>query len=460
MKTDAPIAKSEERAVLIGLCLAMLLSALDQTIVAPALPTIGVELGDYANAPWVVTSYLVAATIVTPLYGKLADIHGARAMLLVAIAIFILGSFACALAPGMIALCLARVLQAAGGGGILSLAQIAIADLVSPLKRGRYQTWFASVFVTSSVAGPALGGFFAEHLHWSLIFWINLPLGLLALAIVRRTLLRLPVRRHPHRIDYPGAVLLAAASGLLALGLSQQRAGAVETLALIAASGLFWWLFVWRQKRAAEPFFPLSVLQNAIARDAALSGAFGFGAFIAAGAVTPIYFQGGLSLSIEDSGLALIPMMIGTVVGATISGRLMPHLKRYKAPAVVGLAIGFAAALSAALRLRELNLLQLNTLLTVTSVGVGAMLPVSTVSVQNAVDTKTLGAATAILQFSRQIGGALIAALLGALVMGEGAGSRDQVVASFQLVFGTFAAFLGLSLLFLVRMEEKPLRGE
>ena len=166
MKTDAHITKPELRRILFGLCLAMLLSALDQTIVAPALPTIGAELGDFADAAWIVTSYLVAATIVTPLYGKLADIHGARVMMLIAVSVFVAGSLACALAPGMLALCLARALQATGGGGILLLAQIAIADLVSPLERGRYQTWFAAVFVTSSVAGPALGGFFAQQLHW------------------------------------------------------------------------------------------------------------------------------------------------------------------------------------------------------------------------------------------------------------------------------------------------------
>lgn len=459
MKDDASITKPELRRALIGLCLAMLLSALDQTIVAPALPTIGAELGDYSDAPWIVTSYLVASTIVTPLYGKLADIHGARVMLLIGVGIFVLGSAACALAPSMLALCLARALQAMGGGGLLSLAQTIIADLVSPRERGRYQTWFAAVFVTSSVAGPALGGFFAEHSRWTLIFWINLPLGLLALAVVHLSLRGLPSRRHRRRIDYAGAGLLAAASGLLALALSRHDAEPRWVFSALALSGLFWALFVWRQKRAAEPFFPLSVLQNKVARDAALCGAFGFGAFVAVSVTAPAYFQGGLSLSIEDSGLALIPMMIGTVVGATVSGRMMPHLIHYKVPAVFGLACGFASALLGAWRLETLSPLQLNMLLMVTSLGVGAMLPVSTVSVQNAVERETLGAATAMVQFSRQIGGALIAALLGALVMGAGATTPAEHAASFRLVLMVFAACLGLSLLFLVRMEEKPLRG-
>ncbi len=461
MKTDAPITQTELRAVLAALCLTMLLSALDQTIVSPALPTIGAELGDFADAPWIVTSYLVASTIVTPLYGKLADIHGARIMLLIGIALFIVGSFACALAPGMVALCVARALQGAGGGGLIALAQIVVADLVSPRERGRYQTYFGAVFVTSSVAGPALGGFFAQQLHWSLIFWINLPLGALALVIVQLTLRRLPVRSHPHAIDYPGAALLASASGVLALALSRRDAQPASVLALLGVSSALWALFVWRQRRAEEPFLPISVLQNRVARDAALCGAFGFGAFIAGGVVTPVYYQGALKLSVANSGVAMIPMMVGTVVGATVSGRMMAHLEHYKLPALIGLCAAFASSIAVAALLERLSLFPLNVLFTITSLGVGAILPISTVSVQNAVEPRSLGSATALTQFSRQIGGALIAAVLGALVMGGGDGAMaapQQLAQSFRFVFGGLAVCMGLSLFFLLRLEEKPLR--
>ncbi|MGA8172927.1 MAG: MDR family MFS transporter [Methylocystis sp.] len=465
MKADAQLAKPELFRVMAGLCLAMLLSALDQTIVVTALPTIGVELGDLKASPWIVTAYLVAATVVTPLYGKLADIHGGRIMLMIGIAVFILGSVACALAPNMVALAGARALQGMGGGGLISLAQTIIADLVSPRERGRYQTYFAAVFVTSSVAGPLLGGLFAHYLHWSLIFWINLPLGLLAFFFANTALKRLPTRRHPHKIDYLGAGLLALASGLLALALGARGASLGSILGPLALSGLFWALFVWRLRTAEEPFIPLSVLGNAVARNAALSGAFGLGAFIGLSVVMPIYFEGRLGFSSDGSGAAMIPMMVGTVVGATLSGRLMGRLIHYKTPAVIGLALSAAAALVLAWRLDELSLGSLIAWMTLASVGIGTMLPISTVCVQNSVELRNLGSATAVMQFTRQIGCALIAALFGALVLGgsasrtTGARAIEGLGASFHLVFIVAAACVGASLLFLVRMEEKPLRG-
>ncbi len=468
MQTDAPLSKAELIRVMAGLCLAMLLSALDQTIVATALPTIGVELGDFKDSPWIVTAYLVAATIVTPLYGKLADIHGGRIMLMIGIGVFIGGSAACALAPNMILLAGARALQGMGGGGLISLAQTIIADLVSPRERGRYQTYFAAVFVTSSVAGPLLGGLFAHYLHWSLIFWINLPLGLLAFFFANTALKRLPTRRHPHKLDYLGAGLLALASILGPLALS-------SILGPLALSSLFWALFVWRLRHAEEPIIPLSVLRDAVARNAALAGAFGLGAFVGLSVVMPIYFEGRLGLSADRSGLALIPMMVGTVAGATLSGRLMGHLAHYKRPAAIGLAASGAAALFLAWRLDELSLSSLVALLTLLSVGVGTMLPVSTVCVQNSVEIRNLGSATAVMQFVRQIGCALIVALLGALVTGgdaslniggaalasgrAGPEAFKGLGASFSLVFIAIAICVGLSLLLLIRMEEKPLRG-
>jgi MFS family permease len=175
-----PLSHIEIRSIIFGIMLAMLLAALDQTIVATALPTIGRELGDVEHLPWVVTANLLAATAATPLYGKFSDIHGRRVTLLIGITTFVLGAIACALAPTMILLILARGLQGLGGGGLISLAQTIIADVVAPKERGRYQVYIASVFMAASVLGPVLGGFFAEHLHWSAIFWLDVPLGLLA----------------------------------------------------------------------------------------------------------------------------------------------------------------------------------------------------------------------------------------------------------------------------------------
>src|SRR5262245_62301935 len=185
------------RRILFGLMLAMFLSALDQTIVATALATIGLAYADIASLAWVVTAYLLAATAVTPLYGKLSDIHGRRPVLLGGIAIFVLGSLACALAPTMPALIAARALQGLGGGGLIALSQTIVGDAVSPRERGRYQGYFGAVFATASIAGPVLGGVFAEHLHWTAIFWINLPLGLAAFFITGRALKMLPRHERP-----------------------------------------------------------------------------------------------------------------------------------------------------------------------------------------------------------------------------------------------------------------------
>jgi MFS family permease len=217
----APLSHAEIRTIIVGVMLAMFLAALDQTIVATALPTIGRELNNIVDLPWVVTSYLVAATAATPLYGKFSDIHGRRVTILVAIVTFMVGSLGCALAPSMFLLIVARAVQGLGGGGLISLAQTAIADVTSPRDRGRYQAYFASVFAASSLAGPILGGVIAEHLHWSVIFWINLPLGALAYGMTHHALKLLPRHERWHRLDVLGAVLITAAIVTLMLALSE-----------------------------------------------------------------------------------------------------------------------------------------------------------------------------------------------------------------------------------------------
>jgi EmrB/QacA subfamily drug resistance transporter len=474
-----PLNKTDIRLIMVGLGLAMLLSALDQTIVATAMPTIGQAFADFAHLPWIVTAYLVASTAVTPLYGKLADIHGAGLMLLGGIVIFVIGSIACALAPNMELLALARGVQGLGGGGLIALAQTVIADLVRPRERARLQSYFSLVFVTSSLGGPLLGGFFSERLHWSLIFWINVPLGLAAFVMAHAKLAALPQRRHPHRLDFAGAILLVLASSAFLLALSwggvRYGWGSAPIVALLAASFALSALFAWRTKTAEEPLIPLAVLSNAIVRNAIVSGGFGLGAFIALTIYMPIYFEGALGLSADRSGVALIPLMVGTVTGATVSGRLMARLRHYKAPPLIALAGAFAAAVTLSLRLGDLSLAALDVLLCAMSFGIGAMLPVTTVSVQNAVHSHDVGTATAVMQFSRQLGGALIVAAFGAIIIGGhaefaqdpsfasaplSAESIDALRETFRTAFAAAALAILLSFLFLARMEEKPLHGE
>ena len=264
------LSHAEIRTIILGVLLAMFLAALDQTIIATALPTIGRELGDLEHLPWIVTVYLLTSTAVTPLYGKFSDSYGRRVTMLVGIVIFIAGSIACALAPTMFVLILARALQGIGGGGLIALAQTIIADIVAPRERGRYQVYFASVFMTSSLLGPVLGGFFAEHMHWSVIFWINIPLGLVALVIAYHSLKKLPRHDRPHRLDLLGAALLVAATVALLLGLSwggiRYPWGSLPVLGLFAASLVLWGLFAMRMRLAPEPLIPPGVLHNPVVR--------------------------------------------------------------------------------------------------------------------------------------------------------------------------------------------------
>ena len=199
-----PLTKAEIRLVFNGLMLAGFLSAVNQTIVASALPTIGHDLGDLSNLSWVIISYLLSSTVVAPLYGKLSDIHGRRAMMLVAVGLFIAGSTLCAVAPNMSLLIVARTLQGVGGGGIVPIVQTTIADMVTPRERGHYQAYMGIAWISAGVVGPALGGIIADQFHWSLIFWLNVPLGLLAAMLVSSSMKRLPNHKHPHKLDMLG----------------------------------------------------------------------------------------------------------------------------------------------------------------------------------------------------------------------------------------------------------------
>jgi EmrB/QacA subfamily drug resistance transporter len=456
--------------IILGLLLAMLLAALDQTIVATAMPTMGQDLHDIEHLPWIVTSYLLASTAVTPLYGKLSDIHGRRPVLLAAISTFILGSIACALAPSMLVLICARGLQGIGGGGLISLAQTIIADIVSPRERGRYQVYIASVFITSSLAGPVLGGFFAEHVHWSAIFWINVPLGLGAFAMTYSKLKRLPRHQRPHRLDIVGAVCLIAASTSLLLALTWGGVRypwlSFQISILILVSAAFWAAFFLRTQMASEPLIPITVLQNQVVRTGTLSASLAMGTFIGLSIFMPIYFEGIIGLSASGSGLALIPLMVGTVVGATISGRSMTHIAHYKRLPLIALVFSLGATAAMAFA-HSYSLLLIEVLLATISIGLGTVMPVTTVSIQNAVAVHELGTATASMNFFRQLGGAFIVAIFGTIVL-NGAGisgvgiahgivGTPELVNAFRSVFLTATAGVLVCLLFLLRMEEKPL---
>jgi EmrB/QacA subfamily drug resistance transporter len=473
-----PVDHALVRRIIGGILLAMFLSALEQTIVAPALPTIGRVLANVENLSFVVTSYLLAATAVTPLFGKLADIHGRRAALLVAVAIFIVGSVACALAPTMGMLIAARALQGIGGGGILPIAQTIIADLLSPRERPQYQSYSAVMFMAASVLGPVLGGLLTDYLHWSLIFWINVPMGAIALVMTDRVLRRLPRYERPHRLDLLGASLMVAAALLLMLALTwggrRYAWGSPEILAMVVASVLLWCLFVLRLGRAPEPFIPPDMLRDRVVLAIVVTAFFSIGTIIGLTIMTPLYLGLVLGINASQSSVALIAFVVGTTVGSVIAGRLVVRMARYKRVPVAGLAIAVAAVTTLAVDPAGVSLAGVSAILFVAGAGVGPMYPVTTVVIQNVVPPHHTGTATGTLNFFRQLGGAIIVAAFGAIVLGalDGAGDAAALetlaginragadfATTFRWVFIAAAAFLGLACLAMMAVEERPLRG-
>ena len=477
--TRPALTHPEVRSIIIGVMLAMFLAALDQTIVATAMPTIGRLLGDFENLPWIVTTYLLASTAVTPLYGKISDIVGRRVTMMAALGIFIVGSVLCALAPTMLALILARALQGLGGGGLISLAQTIIADIVSPKERPRYQGYIAGVFAASSFAGPALGGFMAEKLHWSAIFWINLPLGLLALAMTNSLLKKLPRHEKPHRLDFPGAGLMIIATTALLLALSLAGPHYAWTsapiLGLIACSLLFWVLFTIRLNTAPEPLIPIEILAHPIVATATVAACLSMGVFIGLTIYIPIFLEGMYGLSASQSGFTLIPLTVGTVIGAASTARLMARITHYKRPTLIGLLIAALGLAALAIDPEGLPLWALIVILSLASIGLGTIFPLTLISIQNAMPPHQMGTATGALNFFRALGGALVVAAFGAIVIGSlpadmaakvtienlastFAAAGQDIGSIFRWVFLTSVFGLLVSLASVFMMEERPLR--
>jgi EmrB/QacA subfamily drug resistance transporter len=474
----ARLPHSEVRKIFFGLMLAAFLAALNQTIIATALPTIGRYFSDFENLPWVVTAYLLTSTAVAPLYGKLSDIHGRRAMMLTAVGIFIAGSVLCAVAPSMLLLILGRALQGIGGGGILPIAQAIIADVVLPRERGRYQAYMGVVWVTSGVGGPILGGVLSEHFHWSAIFWLNIPLGLVAAFLTQTYLRRIPRHDRKHELDVLGAALMMASAVPLLLALSWGGARypwlSPNILGLVAGSMLLSFAFAWRLVRAREPFLPLSVLSNPVMRMGTLSTSFAMATSIGLTIFTPLYFEVVHKLSATDAGLALIPLAL-TTPGSLISGRVMLRGRHYKWVPMVGLVCSIAV-LSILVWNPALTLPAVIAILSIVGTAIGMTYPVTTVSIQNAVSQHQVGVAMGAMNFFRSLASAFAVAIMGAIILaGFGVaperGTSVSVMAAavsaqgfdvagvFRWVFLAALLFLVASLIGLILMEERPLRG-
>jgi EmrB/QacA subfamily drug resistance transporter len=401
-----------------GLMLVMFLAALDSTIVATALPTIVGDLGGLTKLSWVTSAYLLAQTAVTPLYGKLGDLLGRKRVLQSAVVLFLIGSALCGLAQSMTELIAFRAVQGLGAGGLIVLVQASVGDVVSPRERGRYQGLFGAVFGVSSVAGPLLGGILVEHVSWRAIFYVNLPFGLLALAVLGATLPTVARTTRP-AIDYLGAGTLAAAVSAIvlvaSLGGTTWAWGSPQVVLVAALGVLLLGVFVLVERRAAEPVLPLAVMRDAVFRVAfALSLVVGFALF---GAVTflPLFFQSVYEASPTDSGLRLIPLMGGLVATSIVSGRLISRYGRYKIFPVIGTAVmAVGLALLSTLHV-DTSAAQIDAYLLVLGLGLGLVMQVLVLAVQNAVDFSVLGAATSGVTLSRGIGGSLGTAVFGAI---------------------------------------------
>lgn len=409
---DGPAEVTDKRSVHVAigaLALGLLLAALDQTIVSTALPTIVSDLGGLKHLSWVVTAYLLASTAATPLWGKLGDMYGRKKLFQSVIVIFLIGSALCGLSRSMGELIAFRALQGLGGGGLIVLSMAIVGDIVPPRDRGRYQGVFGAVFGASSVLGPLLGGLFVDTLSWRWVFYVNLPLGIVALAVIA-TVLHIPVRRTTHRIDYGGMVLVAAAATCLvlmtSLGGTTWAWGSWQVVGLAVLGVLLVAAFVLVERRAEEPVLPLRLFRiRTFWMCSVISFVVGFAMF---GSLTflPTFLQVVHGYSPTWSGVHMIPMVVGMLVASTASGQVVSRTGHYKVFPIAGTAVTIVG-LVLLHRLDETTpVWALSLFLLVFGLGLGLVMQVLILVVQNAVGYADLGAATSGATFFRSIGAA------------------------------------------------------
>jgi EmrB/QacA subfamily drug resistance transporter len=465
-----------------GAMIAIFLAALDQTIVATALPSIARDLGDVALLSWVVTSYLVTSICATAIAGKLSDIHGRRRLMLAALVVFVAASVACAMAEGMAALIAARAAKGIGGGALVTLAQTVVADVVSPRERGRYSAHFSAMWALASLLGPTVGGALTQYLGWQWIFWINLPLGLVALVAVDSVLRKLPVRRVPARIDVPSLALLPVATTALLLALSWGGVAhswtsmpVLGALAIALATGAAFWR---RQGRLDEPVFAPAFLRDDVVARVLPTIFLAFGAYLALAITMPVFLQVKLGLPPGDVGLMMIPLTFSTTITAYASGRYLRRTGDYRRPVLVSFPVAVLSCLAFAAAMPEAGPWSVGLALLFIGFGIGPIFPTAIVAVQNAVAPRDVGAVTGAMGYARALGGAVCAAAATALVLalapqgGElrglddlvraplGEAGRAAVATAFRWLLVAVGALVLAGWAFYARVAARPLREQ
>lgn len=423
MNDHAPVAPQlthrQIQVVFGSLMLGILLAALDQTVLATALPTIVGEFSGLDHLSWVITAYMLTSTATVPLYGKLSDIFGRKPLFQIAIVTFVVGSMLSGAAQSMMQLIMFRGLQGIGAGGIMTLAMAIVGDILPPRERGRYMGYFGIVFASSSIMGPLLGGLFVDHLSWRWVFYINVPLGFLSVVVASRVL-TLHHEKREVKIDFLGAGLIAAAVSCILLATSwggnEYAWGSATILGLFGGGLLLLVLFVLQEMRAPEPILPLKLFQNRVFVNGnaitLLLGLVMFGAT----AFLPVYMQVVKGVSATSSGLHMLPMSFGVVAMSWFSGRMITKTGRYKIYPIAGTVL-FATGMFLMTQIdQHTSFVMLSVYLAMLGLGMGLIMQVVVLAIQNAVDHRDLGAATASTSFFRSMGGALGVAIFGAVL--------------------------------------------
>ena len=478
MSTSAPQPRIDMKEVAVpfaAIVLAMLPAVLDQTILATALPTIAVDLGRLADVSWVVTAYVVAAAATTPLWGKLGDRHGRKRLLEIALALFLTASAACGVAQSITMLIVSRTVQGVAAGGLMSLAFAAVGDLVSPRERARFQGYITATFAVATIAGPLVGGVLVDHASWRWVFYVNLPLGLTALAGLR---LRLPApdaEHAPQPLDVIGAVLLATATSSLMLaciwGGDRYAWGSAPIVGLLAAAVLLGGALVARERRAADPVVPLALLRTRTVAVVSVGLFLTTAALFAVNVFVPLFLQATTRATPTQAGLLLVPMMIGITVSTNLAGRVIARTGRYKAFPVAGLATMTAALVFLAVVAGHPSRTTTAIGLTAFGLGFGVVGQVLIVAVQNEVDRRQIGVAMAATTFFRGLGGAIGAAALGAVFAARagatgdglhmlGSAARTDVIDAVQTVFVVAAPIAALAMVVVLFLRERPLESQ